>query len=117
MSANPSMEKIDQAKLEAFLGRVVGDLGSTLSTSLAAIGDKLGLYRAMAQSGPVTSESLAQQTGTSERYVREWLINQAAGGYVEYDSSNGRYYLPPEHALALTIEDSPFFVGGGFQVT
>jgi hypothetical protein len=74
------MEKIDQAKLEAFLGKVVGDLGAAMSTSLAAIGDNLGLYRAMVQSGPVTSETLASMTKTSERYIREWLINQAAGG-------------------------------------
>jgi 2-polyprenyl-3-methyl-5-hydroxy-6-metoxy-1,4-benzoquinol methylase len=117
MSANPSTEKIDQAKLEAFLGKVVGDLGAAMSTSLAAIGDKLGLYKAMANSGPVTSEALAMKTNTSERYIREWLINQAAGGYIEYDASTGTYMLPPEHALALTDEDSPFFVGGGFQLT
>jgi 2-polyprenyl-3-methyl-5-hydroxy-6-metoxy-1,4-benzoquinol methylase len=117
MSANPSAGEIDQAKLEAFLGKVVGDLGAAMSTSLAAIGDKLGLYKAMARLGPVTSEILAHKTETSERYVREWLINQAAGGYVEYDSATGKYTLPPEHALALTNEDSPFFVGGGFQLT
>jgi SAM-dependent methyltransferase len=116
MSVNPSVGKIDQAKLEAFLGKVIGDLGAAMSTSLAAIGDKLGLYTAMAQSGPVTSETLAKKTGTSERYIREWLINQAAGGYIEYDSSTGKYTLPAEHALALTNEDSPFFVAGGFQV-
>jgi SAM-dependent methyltransferase len=117
MSANPSTEKIDQAKLEAFLGKVVGDLGAAMSTSLAAIGDKLGLYKTMAQSGPVTSEDLATKTQTSERYIREWLINQAAGGYIEYDVASRKYRLPPEHALALTNEESPFFVGGGFQLT
>jgi SAM-dependent methyltransferase len=117
MSANPPTEKIDQAKLEAFLGKVVGDLGAAMSTSLAAIGDKLGLYKTMAQSGPVTSKELAAKTDTSERYIREWLINQAAGGYIEYDAAAGKYRLPPEHALALTNEDSPFFVGGGFQLT
>jgi 2-polyprenyl-3-methyl-5-hydroxy-6-metoxy-1,4-benzoquinol methylase len=117
MSVNPSAEKIDQAKLEAFLGKVVGDLGAAMSASLAAIGDKLGLYRAMAQSGPVTSETLAVKTQTSERYIREWLINQAAGGYIEYDPATRQYRLPAEQALALTNEDSPFFVGGGFQLT
>jgi 2-polyprenyl-3-methyl-5-hydroxy-6-metoxy-1,4-benzoquinol methylase len=111
------MEKIDQTKLEAFLGKVVGDFGAAMSTSLAAIGDKLGLYKAMAQAGPLTSQALAAKTGTSERYVREWLINQAASGYVEYDPTHAAYTLPPEHALALTNEDSPFFVGGGFQLT
>jgi SAM-dependent methyltransferase len=117
MSGNPTSQKIDQAKLEAFLGKVVGDLGAAMSTSLAAIGDKLGLYKAMAQLGPVSSVTLAKETGTSERYVREWLINQAAGGYIDYDSSSGKYTLPYEHALALTNEDSPFFIAGGFQVT
>jgi 2-polyprenyl-3-methyl-5-hydroxy-6-metoxy-1,4-benzoquinol methylase len=117
MSVNPSAEKIDQAKLEAFLGKVVGDLGAAMGASLAAIGDKLGLYRAMAQSGPVTSETLAAKTQTSERYIREWLINQAAGGYIEYDPATRQYRLPAEQALALTNEDSPFFVGGGFQLT
>jgi 2-polyprenyl-3-methyl-5-hydroxy-6-metoxy-1,4-benzoquinol methylase len=117
MSTNPATHKIDQAKLEAFLGKVVGDLGAAMGISLAAIGDKLGLYKAMAQLGPVTSETLARNTGTSERYVREWLINQAAGGYITYDSSTGKYTLPAEQALALTNEDSPFFIGGGFQLT
>jgi SAM-dependent methyltransferase len=116
MSANPSGEKIDQAKLEAFLGKVVGDLGAAMSTSLAAIGDKLGLYKAMAESGPISSEALATKTQTSERYIREWLINQAAGGYVEYDATTRKYRLPPEQALAMTDENSPFFVGGGFQL-
>jgi SAM-dependent methyltransferase len=115
MSANP-MQQIDQAKLEAFLGKVVGDLGAALSASLAGIGDKLGLYKAMDEFGPMTSEELARKTGTAERYIREWLINQAAGGYVEYDPSSRKYTLPPEHAMALTDEDSPFFVAGGFQL-
>ncbi|MBV9852468.1 MAG: methyltransferase domain-containing protein [Armatimonadetes bacterium] len=106
----------DEAKLMAFLGRVVGDFGAAMSAALAHIGDKLGLYRAMAQAGPLTSAELAQRTGTAERYVREWLINQAAGGYIEYDPAAGRYHLPPEQAVALADEASPFFVGGGFQL-
>jgi SAM-dependent methyltransferase len=116
MSTKP-IQKLDQAKLEAFLGKVVGDFGAAMSTSLAAIGDKLGLYKAMAQLGPATSETLAKTTGTSERYIREWLINQAAGGYIEYDPATQKYTLPFEHAVALTDEESPFFVGGGFQLT
>lgn len=110
---NPS---IDPRRLEAFLGQVVSDFGATLSSILAYMGDRLGLYRAMAQEGPLTAEQLAGCTGTAERYVREWLINQAASGYVEYDPTTNRYSLPPEHAIALTDEDSPYFVGGGFQV-
>jgi 2-polyprenyl-3-methyl-5-hydroxy-6-metoxy-1,4-benzoquinol methylase len=106
---------MDQAKLEAFMGKAVCDFGAAVSVVLAHIGDKLGLYKAMANS-PATSQELADRTGTTERYVREWLINQAAGGYVEYDPSTKKYTLPEEHALALADEGGPFFVGGGFQV-
>jgi len=109
-------QPIDQQKLEAFLGKMVGDLGATLSMGLAWIGDKLGLYKAMSQHGPMTSEELAKKTGTNERYVREWLIHQAASGWAEYDPTTKKYALPPEHAIALTDEDSPFFLAGGFQV-
>ncbi|HEU4753909.1 MAG TPA: SAM-dependent methyltransferase, partial [Armatimonadota bacterium] len=114
--SDPGTTQIDPAKLEAFLHRVVGDCGSAFGTTLAFIGDRLGLYRAMAESGPITPAELAERTGTHERYVREWLLNQAAGGYAEYDADTGRYTLPPEHALALTDEASPFFVGGMFQI-
>ncbi len=107
---------IDEAKLQAFVGRVVGDFGAALSSTLVYIGDKLGLYKAMAGAGPMTPAELADKTGTIERYVREWLINQAAGGYVEYDPGTQRYRLPPEQAVALADESSPFFVGGGFYV-
>jgi SAM-dependent methyltransferase len=79
------------------------------------MGDRLGLYKAMSGS-PVTSEELAKKTGTTERYVREWLINQAASGYIEYNIATKKYSLPFEHSIALTDESSPFFVGGGFQV-
>jgi 2-polyprenyl-3-methyl-5-hydroxy-6-metoxy-1,4-benzoquinol methylase len=107
---------IDEDKMHAFLGKVVGDFGAALSSSLVYIGQKLGLYKAMAASGPVTSTELAEKTGTNERYVREWLLNQASSGYVEYERGNGRYSLTPEQAAALTDEASPFYVGGGFFV-
>lgn len=106
---------IDQARLQAFMGRVVGDFGSTISSALVVIGDKLGLYKAMAGAGPLTPTELARRTETSERYVRDWLVNQAASGYVDYDSATERYTLPAEHALALADEHSPVFVAGGFQ--
>jgi len=109
-------QPIDEEKLNAFLGKVIGDFGAALSSALVYIGQKLGLYRALAGAGPLTPDELAKQTGTVERYVREWLINQAAGGDVEYDPATGRYRLPPEQAVALTDETSPFFVGGGFYV-
>ena len=107
---------INEAKLQAFLGKAVGDFGTAASAALVVTGDTLGLYRAMAGAGPLTSAELAQRTRTVERYVREWLVNQAAAGYLEYDPSSGRYTLPPEHALALADETSPFYVGGGYQV-
>jgi SAM-dependent methyltransferase len=107
---------IDETKLNDFLGKVVGDLGGYAGVLMAYVGDRLGLYRAMAATDSVTSEELAAQTGTAERYVRDWLVNQAAGGYVAYDAETGRYRLPAEHAVALTDESSPAFVGGAFQV-
>jgi Rv2258c-like winged HTH domain len=106
---------IDEAKLKDFMGKVVNDLGATSSTILVIIGDKLGLYKAMADSKPVTAAELASPTGTAERYVREWLTNQAAGGYVSYDPNTSRYTLSPEQEMALANENSPVFALGGFQ--
>jgi SAM-dependent methyltransferase len=107
---------IDQDKLDEFMGRFVGDLGAALSAALVVIGDKLGLYRAMADGEPVTAEELASRTKTDARYVREWLSNQAAGGYVSYDPASGRFSLTPEQSLALAQEGSPAFIPGAFQV-
>lgn len=106
----------DDTKLQAFLGKVVGDVGAAMSAALVVLGDRLGLYRGMVD-GPVTAAELAKRTETSERYVREWLDGQAAAGYVEYDATTRRYSLPVEHAIALTDKDSPAFVPGLFQVT
>jgi len=111
-----TLATIDEAKLQAFIGKAVGDFGTAASAALVVIGDKLGLYKAMAGAGPLTSVEVAERSGTVERYVREWLVNQAATGFLEYDPSSGRYTLPPEQALALTDETSPFYVGGGYQV-
>ena len=91
----------DEAKLNAFIGKAVDDWGTLTSAALVVIGDKLGLYAALAESGPSTPRELAQRTGTVELYVGPWLINQAAGGYLAYDTTAGRYNLPPEHAAAL----------------
>jgi SAM-dependent methyltransferase len=107
---------IDEGKLNAFLGKVIGDFGAALSADLVYIGQKLGLYQALAKAGASTPAELAKSTGTQERYVREWLLNQASGGYCEYDPASGKYRLTPEQALALTDETSPAFVGGGFFV-
>lgn len=106
---------VDQSKLEQFVGKAVGDLGAALTAALIVIGDKLGLYKAMAAGGPVTSAELAARSGTVERYVREWLAAQAAAGYVSYDAATGRYYLSEEQAAALADENSPAFILGGFQ--
>lgn len=116
MSAVTQPATINEDKMHAFLGKVVGDFGAALSSSLVYIGQKLGLYKALASAGSVTPAELATATSTNERYIREWLINQAAGGYVEYDAASGRYSLSPEQAMALTDESSPFYVGGGFYV-
>lgn len=115
--ATPSPTRpINEDKMHEFLGKVVGDFGASLSSSLAYIGQKLGLYKALADAGPLTPAELAERTSTTERYVREWLVNQAAGGYVDYDAASGRYSLAPEQTVALTDETSPFYVGGGFFV-
>ncbi|MFM2124815.1 MAG: hypothetical protein RL328_1266 [Acidobacteriota bacterium] len=98
---------MDQAKFNAFLGQVVGDMGATMHAALIILGDKLGLYKAMAGAGPLTPAELASRTGTTERYVREWLNAQAASSYVTYDPTTQRYDLPPEQAFVLTQMDVP----------
>jgi 2-polyprenyl-3-methyl-5-hydroxy-6-metoxy-1,4-benzoquinol methylase len=107
---------INEDKLNAFMGQVVGELGATVNAGLIVLGDRLGLYKAMAEAGPITSSELAEKTGTAERYVREWLNAQAAGGFVEYNPETQRYLLPAEQALALANEDSPAFVCGAFEL-
>jgi SAM-dependent methyltransferase len=107
---------IDPQKLEQFVFQAVGEVGATLNAALVVMGDELGLYRALAGAGPLTPAELADRTEMAERYVREWLNMQAAGGYVEYDPVTGRYTLPPEHAVALTDASSPAYLPGFFQI-
>jgi SAM-dependent methyltransferase len=107
---------INLDKLNAFLGQVVGELGATVNAGLIVLGDRLGLYKAMDGAGPITSGDLAKRTGTAERYVREWLNAQAAGGFVTYDPETRRYELPAEQAMVLANEGSPAFVGGAFEL-
>jgi len=107
---------IDGDKLMAFVYQAVGEVGATLNTALVVMGDKLGLYHALAGAGGLTSVELARRTGVNERYVREWLNAQAAGHYLDYDPVSGSYTLPPEHAVALTDEGSPAFLPGFFQI-
>jgi SAM-dependent methyltransferase len=111
-----SATEIDGAKLEAFMGQAVSDMGAIISAPLMLIGEKLGLYKAMAHAGPLTSQEVAERSGAAERSVREWLRNQAAGGYVIYDPADDRYTLPDEHALALADEDSPFYILGVYDL-
>src|SRR6266853_1324820 len=114
--STPASQPLDQAKLHEFVMRAVGEMGAAMNAALIVIGDKLGLYKAMSGAGPMTSAELAKKTGTAERYVREWLASQAAGGFVTYDAASGKYTLPPEQALALADETSPVFLPGFFEV-
>src|SRR6476646_3933725 len=116
MAAVAEPVAIDGEKLEQFVFRAVDEVGATLNAALVVMGDKLGLHRAMAGAGPLTPAELAGRTNTAERYVREWLNAQAAGGYVVYEADSGRYALPPEQAAALTDEDSPAYLPGFFQI-
>src|SRR5437764_4460502 len=106
---------IDMNKLNAFIGQFVTDLGAAVHSGMVVIGEKLGLYKALAQ-GPVTAAQLASKTKTDERYVREWLSSQAAGGYVTYDAQSGKFSLSEEQAFALAIEDSPAYLPGAFEL-
>jgi len=107
---------IDPERLNAFMGKFVGDLGAGLHAALVILGDKLGLYKAMAGAGPIGPAELARRTSCDERYVREWLNAMAAGGYVSYDSGRDAYYLNDEQAFALADENSPVYVPGAFQI-
>ncbi len=109
---------VDQAKLEAFMGKAVGDIGATMSAVLVMIGEKLGLYKALQAAGRsgMTATQLASKTHTAERYVREWLLNQAAGGYVEYDKAAQRFWITEEQAMALADESSPVYIHGAFDI-
>jgi SAM-dependent methyltransferase len=107
---------LDQAKLHDFVMKAVGEMGAAVNAALINVGDKLGLYKAMAGAGPMTPAELAAKTKTHERYVREWLSAQAAGGFVTYDAASGTFTLPNEQAMALADEQSPVFLPGFFQM-
>ncbi|HSW27237.1 MAG TPA: class I SAM-dependent methyltransferase, partial [Burkholderiaceae bacterium] len=112
----PVAQPADPDKLNAFLGRMVGDLGAIASGALVLLGDRLGLFRAMRSGEPMTPDTLAQRTGTHERYVREWLSAQAAAGYVDYDDAAGTFRLNPEQAAVFADDDSPAAMAGAFEV-
>jgi SAM-dependent methyltransferase len=102
---------VNPDKLNSFMGKLVSEVGSAMNASLMLVGDKLGLYKTLAAKGPMSSAELAKATGTSERYIREWLSAQAASGYIEYDAAAGKFSMEPEQTLALANEDSPVFLG------
>ncbi|HEU5474751.1 MAG TPA: class I SAM-dependent methyltransferase [Actinophytocola sp.] len=117
MTATQPAVEVDGEKLMQFVFRAVDEAGATLNAALVVMGDKLGYYRIMASGDPISPAELAERSDTATPYVREWLNAQAAGGYVTYDPGTGRYTLPPEQAVALTVEDSPAFLPGLFQIT
>jgi 2-polyprenyl-3-methyl-5-hydroxy-6-metoxy-1,4-benzoquinol methylase len=110
------MNRLDDERLNAFMAQAVNDLGAAMHAVLVYIGDRLGLYKAMAAAGPATPAELAHRTGTDERYIREWLNANAASGYVSYDASQRKYSLPPEQTMALAVETSAVFLAGAFQI-
>jgi hypothetical protein len=116
LEAMMSATEIDPQKLEAVMGQAVLDMGAAISAPLFVIGERLGLYKAMADAGPLTSTEVAERAGVAERSVREWLRNQAAAGYVGYDPAADTYELPPEQALALADDESPYYLLGAFEL-
>jgi len=112
----PEFERIDPARQEEFVGKVVEQISGTMTTLLGAIGDRLGLFKNLTEQGPATSKELASRTKLNERYLREWLGGMATAGYVAYDASTSRFSLPPEHASVLAQENGPFFIGGIYQM-
>ena len=108
-------QQIDMDKLNAFIGQFVTDLGAAVHAGLVVIGERLGLYKALAD-GPMTAGELADRTHTDERYLREWLASQAAGGYVTYDANTQHFSLSPEQEFTLSREDSPAYLPGAFEL-
>ena len=108
------MPALDEAKLEEFMGKMVGDMSAAAAGSLILLGDRLGLYRAIDKHGPVSPKELADKTKTSERYVREWLSAQASMGYVTFDSVTGKFALTPEQAAVFADPDNIHYIPGGF---
>ena len=105
-----------ETKLNAFVGRMLGDLGGAFSVPMVRIGDRLGLYRTLQESGPTTARELARKAGIAERYAREWLSHQAASGYLDYDPAVSTFTLSPEQAMVLAQTDSPVYLQGAFDL-
>lgn len=107
---------LDWGKVKEFAGLMTNDLGAALQGALSYIGDRLGIFKTLADAGPINSADLAAKAGLDERYLREWLGAMTAAKYISYDSATGRYSMPPEHAMILADETSPFFMGGFMQM-
>ncbi|MGB7559389.1 MAG: hypothetical protein WBM37_12810, partial [Nitrososphaeraceae archaeon] len=101
---------VDETKLQEFIGKVVNEWGAAVGALITFVGDRLGLFKAMAGAGELTPEELAKRTRTHPRIIKEWLTGQAAGGFVAYNQNNDTYSLSEEHAYALTVENSPAYV-------
>jgi len=114
--SSPQVSKLDMDKLNAFIGQFVADLGAAVHTGMVVIGERLGLYKTLAECGPLTPSELAAKTQTDERYLREWLASQAAGGYITYDEASKTFSLTEEQAFALAKEDSPAYLPGAFEL-
>ena len=106
---------VDETKLNAFIGKMLGDLGGAFSVPMVRMGDKLGFYTALKEQ-PMTPKELAAKTKVAERYAREWLSHQAASGYLEYDAASGQFALPPEQAMVFADVDSPVYLQGAFDL-
>jgi len=106
---------VDEAKLNAFIGQMLGDLGGAFSVALVRMGDRLGLYEVLQREGSMTSAELAKKAGVAERYTREWLSHHAASGYLTYDTATNAFTLPPEQAMVFADPDSPVFMQGAFD--
>lgn len=119
LTPNPrtAPETVDESALQALTGRMIGDLGAAVSGALVVLGDRLGLYGALARVGPVSSLELAWATNLDERYVREWLANQAASGYIDYHPASDSFSMSPEQKAVLADPDSPVAMTGGFYAT
>jgi 2-polyprenyl-3-methyl-5-hydroxy-6-metoxy-1,4-benzoquinol methylase len=116
MNQREAKQNVDQNKIQQFMNKAVGDIAGSSTAMLVILGERLGLYKAMAQANsPISAKELADKTGTVERLVREWLANQVASGYIEYDLSSRKYRLSLEHALALADENSPVYLQGIFK--
>ena len=111
------MATIDNDKLNALVGKMLGDLGGAFSVPTTRIGYRLGLFDALHDKGPATATELATRTGLTERYVREWALAQAANGYVDYERATARFSLTPQQAMVFAVKDSPVYLAGAFDLS